>query len=280
MRRREPAYPLLIGDLTVAEEEAIDGDEDHLRFITPSGARVFRALIGGVLMEKENIGTSDNPIFKLRIADPTGGITVMVGKFNPDLISPVGSIPCPSFVSLIGKVRTFTGKGGEKVITLNPESITLLEREGRQEVLLLAIREALARLWIMTGRGTPPSKGASVPMPAEPRGGEEVEIRLRDMLSASLEAFDRSFHGRFLETARAPPASEGTDDGRDPLEDHEEDVLEMIRTLDSGKGARWDAVIEYIEKKRLSRDLIEEVISGLLDKGMLYEPVLGYLKAI
>jgi hypothetical protein len=54
----------------------------------------------------------------------------------------------------------------------------------------------------------------------------------------------------------------------------------MIRSLDSGKGARWDAVIDYIEKKKLSRDLIEEVISSLLDKGMLYEPVLGYLKAI
>ncbi len=54
----------------------------------------------------------------------------------------------------------------------------------------------------------------------------------------------------------------------------------MIRSLDTGKGARWDAVIEYIEKRKLSRDLIENVIDSLLDKGLLYEPVLGYLKAI
>jgi RPA family protein len=280
MRRRECAHPLLIGDILSAQEESDQGVEDHVRFITPSGARVLRALIGGVLMEKENIGTSENPIFRLRIADPTGGLSIMVGKFNPDLIGPVGALPCPTFVSVVGRLRTFTGKAGEKVITMNPEIITRLDRDGRQEIMLLAVRDVLSRLWMMTGRGQPPSKAVSVPMPAQPRGGEEVVERLHELINSSLEAIDRSFHARFLEASRTVHESSEHDPDRDPLEEHEDDVLEMIRNLDSGKGARWDAVIDYIEKKKLSRDLIEEVISSLLDKGMLYEPVLGYLKAI
>jgi hypothetical protein len=35
-----------------------------------------------------------------------------------------------------------------------------------------------------------------------------------------------------------------------------------------------------MDRNRLSRNVIEEVISNLLDKGMIYEPVLGFLKAI
>ena len=54
----------------------------------------------------------------------------------------------------------------------------------------------------------------------------------------------------------------------------------MIRDLDSGEGARWDDVVDYIDRNRLSRDVIEEVVSGLLDKRLVYESVLGYLKAL
>jgi DNA replicative helicase MCM subunit Mcm2 (Cdc46/Mcm family) len=66
----------------------------------------------------------------------------------------------------------------------------------------------------------------------------------------------------------------------DDLEEYEDEVVEMISELDTGDGARWDDLIDMVEKKRLSRDIIEEVISNLLDKGLLYEPVLGFLKAV
>ncbi len=67
---------------------------------------------------------------------------------------------------------------------------------------------------------------------------------------------------------------------KEKLEQYEDQVVEMISSLDKGDGARWDDVVDYIERKRLSRDVVEEVISNLLDKGLLYEPVLGYLKAV
>ena len=77
-----------------------------------------------------------------------------------------------------------------------------------------------------------------------------------------------------------PVQPDDEENPEDQHEEYEEMVLSMIGELDGGQGARWDDVIKYVEKKRLSRDIIEEVVSDLLDKGMIYEPVLGYLKAI
>jgi len=280
MRRREPAVPLLMSDLLEAKEDAKGANDEQVQhFITPSGASVYRALISGVLMEKEDIGTADSPLFRLRVADPTSGMTIMVGKYNPDLLPTVSGLPCPCFVSLIGKVRTYRAKSGEAVITLNPESITRLERKERQDLLLLAVKDALARVWTMSGRGPHPVRSLAVPSPSVPMGGEELDGRTHDMLHKAIEAYDRSFYTRFMDLSRsAPPSAEAAAD--DPMEGYEDGVLEMIRSLDVGRGARWDEVIDLIERKRLSRDIIEEVISNLLDKGLLYEPVLGYLKAI
>ena len=75
-------------------------------------------------------------------------------------------------------------------------------------------------------------------------------------------------------------SSKQMSDNSDDLEEYEDEVVAMISELDSGDGARWDDLIDMVEKKRLSRNIIEEVISNLLDKGLLYEPVLGFLKAV
>ena len=281
MKRRETAYPVLIADLLSAKE--VRGSEDEgsvTRFETPSGASLFRAWISGVLMEKENIGTEEAPIYRMRIADPTGGITIIAGKFNQELVALSGSIPCPSFINVIGKVKTFKGRGGEMVISINPEMISAIDRQERQEVLLLSIRESLSRIWTMTGRGPSPMRSASIPPPSCPFGSMEIEEMLRDMLSKAIEAYDKGFHTTFLERGRVELKPQAAEEASDPLEGYEDDVLDMIRSLDSGKGARWDSVIDMIDRKRLSRDIIEEVISNLLDKGLLYEPMLGYLKAI
>ncbi|MDG6224660.1 MAG: hypothetical protein QCI82_04015 [Candidatus Thermoplasmatota archaeon] len=281
MRRRETAHPLLIADLLSAREVRSGEDEGGMtRYETPSGASIFRAWISGVLMERENIGTEDSPLYRMRVADPTGGITLISGKFNQDLLNVSGSIPCPSFISVIGKVKTFKGRGGESVISINPEIITAIDRQERQDILLLSIREALSRIWSITERGPNPMRSASVPQPQKDISDVELEDKLRDMLLRSMEAYDKGFYSALIERGRSEGLATAHEDDIDPLEGYEDDVLDMIRSLDSGKGARWDSVIDLIDKKRLSRDIIEEVISNLLDKGLLYEPMLGYLKAI
>ncbi|HHD16668.1 MAG TPA: hypothetical protein ENK47_08170 [Euryarchaeota archaeon] len=279
MRRREPAIPLMIRDILLSSEDTSpidDGPRTH--FITPTGAYVYRTVISGVLMEKDDIGTEESPLFRLRVADATGGLSFTVGRFNPGLLPTIEDLSIPSFVTVVGKISTFTSRRGEKVITLNPELIIPSERVERDTWHLIAVRDALARIWKLEGRALPGS-WLEVPPPAEPRGGEEVSELADSIVRDTLMSIDRT---RFLKEIEMIRAGERhtVNDEEDSLEQYEDEVIQLITELDKGSGARWDELTDLIEKRRLSRDTVEEVISNLLDKGLLYEPVLGYLKAV
>ena len=61
----------------------------------------------------------------------------------------------------------------------------------------------------------------------------------------------------------------------------EETVLGIIGELDAdGKGAAWDGILARATKAGVDRDGLEEVINSLLDKGQIYEPILGRMKRI
>ena len=64
-------------------------------------------------------------------------------------------------------------------------------------------------------------------------------------------------------------------------EDKEEKVLATITALDrSGKGASWDEVVDEVKKAGIDKTELEEITNSLMDKGMIYEPVLGKMKRI
>ena len=280
MRRREPAMPVMIKDILLSVEDST-GEEDgpRSRHITPTGALIYRTVICGVMMEKDDIGSEDSPLFRLRIADPTGGLSFTVGRFNPGLIRSLECLSVPSFVTVIGKVTRFVSKKGNSVVTLNPEVIIPANKEERDAWHLLAIRDALARIWKLEGRGPLPAKFLEIIDPEEPRGGEETVDAANGIIKDTLMSIDKARFSKELELIKAPNGS-SDEDTEDDLEQYEDLVVQLIMDLDGGDGARWDDLVETVEKKRLSRNIIEEVISNLLDKGLLYEPVLGYLKAV
>lgn len=280
MRKREPAMPVLIKDILLSTEESpIEEDGPRAYQITPTGACLYRAIISGVLMEMDDIGSEGSRLFRLRVADPTGGISFTVGRFNPGLIDMISSMEAPCFVTVVGKVTRFDSRKGDRVVTINPESIVRIDKEERDSWNLLAIRDALARLWKLEGRGPLPGRGLEVSPPNEPRGGEETAEEANSLIKETLLSIDRGRFTKELEMAM-DISKGGTTEGSDDLEQYEEEVVKMITDLDKGDGARWDDLVDLVERKRLSRNIIEEVISNLLDKGLLYEPVLGFLKAV
>lgn len=65
------------------------------------------------------------------------------------------------------------------------------------------------------------------------------------------------------------------------LTDEEEKVLDIIGDLDKeGTGIEWTDLQAAGKKAKLRKDVIEEAIMGLLDKGLVYEPVLGKIRKI
>jgi len=58
-------------------------------------------------------------------------------------------------------------------------------------------------------------------------------------------------------------------------------VLALIAELDKdGKGAPWDAILAAAGKQGIRKEVLEEGVNELLDKGLVYEPVLGRMKKI
>jgi hypothetical protein len=82
---------------------------------------------------------------------------------------------------------------------------------------------------------------------------------------------------------RAPPVEVVMTPTADtePSEDQEAIVFQVVKELDKGpKGAAYDEIIDRATKKGVAREAFDEVVNALLDKGKIYEPVLGQLKVI
>ncbi|MGA1819793.1 MAG: hypothetical protein ACMUHU_02170 [Thermoplasmatota archaeon] len=282
MRKREPAYPVLIQDLVSSTKEETASEEGYPKtsFVSITGARLFRVVIAGVLMDMTDIGSEESPIFRLRIADPTGGVTFTVGRYSPDIQRMIPELRTTYPILVVGKVSSFTSKSGEEVVTLNPELVREISKEERSMWNMMAVRDALSRLWKLEGRGPLPGRWMEVPRPDDPRGGEEVDERSRSMIRDTLRFLNKSLFAKELDRIAKGTGPEAKSGKEEDLEEYETMVLDMINELDRGSGTRWDDLVDLVDRNRLSRDIVEEVVSTLLDKGLVYEPVLGYLKAI
>jgi hypothetical protein len=55
-------------------------------------------------------------------------------------------------------------------------------------------------------------------------------------------------------------------------------VLGIIKQMEGKDGTPWDLITEKCDKAGLDRDSIEEALTSLMDKGLIYEPILGTIK--
>ena len=61
-------------------------------------------------------------------------------------------------------------------------------------------------------------------------------------------------------------------------EEAEEIVLETIKENEGDDGVSWDLITKTCEKKGLDEARVDETLNALMDKGLIYEPVLGTIK--
>ena len=66
--------------------------------------------------------------------------------------------------------------------------------------------------------------------------------------------------------------------GDKEFEEIEEKVFEVIKSCEGKDGASWDKITKKCVEEGVDRDMIEEALNSLMDKGLIYEPVLGTIK--
>lgn len=307
VNKREVAHRLFACEFNASRVEVKEGTDERAPsyVVSPLGAKVNRIFFVGVLTEVESVGESGD-LQRARISDPTGLVTVYAGKYQPGASAALGEIQPPAYVAVVGKARTYEPEPGKVLVSVRPESITVVDEYVRDHWLLETARLTKRRVEAMRTAAT---LGEATAESLEKAG---VPKHLVDGVLLARQRYEGDVDLTFFERnatdavrsvvegeAFAPPpvvqavaATGGTTTAvaaprptvaakpKGPGEAVEKTVLEIIQQLAAKdeKGAQWDLIVSLGEKAKVTEDQVEEALNSLMDKGVVYEPILGRLK--
>ncbi|MBX0323650.1 hypothetical protein EGH21_11485 [Halomicroarcula sp. F13] len=144
--RREVAHRLFAAEFDDSDFSYSESDEERAPnyVVTPTGARVNRLFVVGVLTEIEQV---NEEVLRARIVDPTGPFVVYAGQYQPDALAFLESATPPMFVAVTGKARTFEPEDGDRVFTsIRPESISEVDADTRDRWVVQAAEQTIDRV--------------------------------------------------------------------------------------------------------------------------------------
>ena len=293
---REVAWRLFAGEYNESNfEVGGGGDRAPTYVVTPLGARVNRLFVVGVLTDVENVGTDGQPMWRARVSDPTGTFHVYAGQYQPEAAAKLAKVRPPAFAAIMGKSRTYSPEPGTVYTSIRPEMVKVVDEGVRDYWIFEACRSLRTRLGAMreaqgmdpftkdafVALGYPEDVAEGVVAAAEHYGKVDL-ARYTSLLAEALRYLLPEYRA-FAPEEPAPAAKTATkaDAPAKEGDEAEEVVLALITDLDKdGKGAPWDAMLAAAEKKGIRKEALEEAVNDLLDKGLVYEPVLGRMKKI
>ena len=143
---REVAYRLFAAEYDDADYSYSESDEERAPnyVVTPTGARVNRLFIVGVLTEVESVSED---VLRARVADSTGAFVLYAGQYQPDEQAFLEAADPPAFVAVTGKARTFQPEDGDRVFTsVRPESINEVDADTRDRWTVQAAEQTIERI--------------------------------------------------------------------------------------------------------------------------------------
>jgi len=232
-------------------------------------------------------------MWRARLQDPTGTYHVYAGQYQPEASAALAKLKPPAFVAVTGKSRLFTPDSGGTYTSIRPETVKVVDEGLRDYWILDACRslkkrlEALREAYKMdpvtkeelAALGIKPPMAEGILAAVEHYGKVDLS-RYSAMLAEAVRYLLPEFQPAKPEEEGSAPdtASKAADAAQ---EAREQTVLGIIGELDSdGKGASWDGITARAGKAGVDKDALEELINSLLDKGLIYEPILGRMKKI
>jgi RPA family protein len=295
---REVAWRLFAGEYNDATLEVEGtGERAPSHVITPLGAKVNRIFVVGVITDVENVGTDMQPMWRARVSDPTGTFHVYAGQYQPEAAAALSKLKPPVFGAIVGKSRVYSPEPGTVYTSIRPEAIKAVDERVRDFWILEACRSLRKRLDAAAeaSKMDPPTKEALLQIgvkealadglvQAAAHYGKADLARYTAMLAESLRYLlpeYREYRPPEAEPKAPEPAAKAeSKEPEEPTAD-EDKVLEVIASLDKdGKGAPWEGILDAAGQAGVSKDKLEESINSLLDKGLIYEPILGRMKKI
>jgi len=300
MNARETAWRVFATELNSTTLEIKAAEEKAPSYIvTPLGAKINRVLIAGVMTEKENIGSEEEPMWKARIQDVSGSFYINVGKFQPEASAAIADIEIPSFVAAVGRVRTYTTDDQRVFVSVRPEHIIPISETVRNEWILETAKSTWKRLTDtkkvlgmgdateqdLVKAGMSPTEAFGITYALDNYGQMPDSALYLKTIQAALRMLlpDRDVDLGFPEDLSDEPDEIELPEGSNANNSAqmEDLILNLLEELDTdGKGAPREELERRAESEGISSIELEEVTNILMDKGLVYEPNLRYLKRI
>lgn len=129
------------------EVEAAEGGNSRAPkyHLLPTGGRANRVLMMGTVTEIEQV--SDDPVtLRAKIVDETGSFFVYAGKFNPEEVSFLSNLQTPEHLMVVGKPSSYTTDEGKTYVSVEPETITVVNKGARDRYTAEAATQTFGRL--------------------------------------------------------------------------------------------------------------------------------------
>ena len=303
MNARETAWRMFSSEFNNATLDMSSGEERAPSYlVTPLGAKANRLFIVGVITDTENVGTSESPMIRARLADPAGSYYLSAGQFQPDAMGVLKDLKPPEFVAVIGKGKVYAPDDTVRLLSVRPEIVTKCDAALRDYWVYETCASTLGRIEMMreVAKMDPPSTqeiekigyskylsegalaAANHYKGTDLDAYEELVIdALREILTASNGRIKEIDFEEAVVTPEAKEVEVAEKETAAAPEDEEEKILKIVKSLDKdGKGAKWDEIVAAAKKRKIEKDRLEEVCTDLLEKGDIYEPELGRMKMI
>ena len=146
---RQPALRLFAAELAESKQtitEHIEGrDYDSHYQLTPSGVKVKRVFMIGVLVEVDNVESSGNYL-RGRIIDPTGAFTVYAGQYQPEALRALSNFTIPCFVAVVGKTNAYRPDEKTTIVSIRPETIVEIDAKTRDYWIKETVSRTIERV--------------------------------------------------------------------------------------------------------------------------------------
>ncbi len=283
---REVAWRVFAAEYNDSTYVYTEGGERAPSYVvTPLGARINRLLVIGVITEVENIATEEEPMWRARLSDPTGTFYLSAGQYQPEAAQQLAKLEPPVFAAVMGKSRVYSPEEGTIYVSIRPEMVKEVDESLRDFWVLEACKDLRNRITAMreAQQMDPLTKEGLIALGYKDRLADGIVRAKQHYLDLDVDKYS----AHLIDALRylLPEFREQAEVKEEPVDEDKEDketaILELIGSLDkNGKGASWEDILKGAKKAGVKKDELEEIANDLLDKGLVYEPVLGKMKKI
>ena len=252
--------------------------------VTTAGAKVNRLFIAGVITEVGDIGSlkgGEKELWRARVSDPTGTFTVYSGNFQPETSVFLSTVEVPSFVTIVGKVRSYEPGDGSVFVSLRPEEINHADEDTRNRWMVDTAELTLDRLDVFEEALSSGLSGMELfdhlslkNMPSHVAEGVCMALDFYRTDRAYLKNMREQIRDALLSIESSLSAVSGD------RFDTEWFIMNLLQGMNGGKGMEYAELLQEASSKNIPTASVEKTVRKLLSDGHIYEPRVGFFRAI